>query len=126
MDVISPSVRVRCNGRNMELDVLAYSNRGIDEAYIVEVKSHLKEPSLQQLLRALRNFPDFFPRLRGCKLYGILAAVDASREMRKRVLRHGLYFARIHDDVFRLDVPEGFRPRAFPNPVMAAEGGKES
>ena len=116
MDVISPSVRVRCNGRNMELDVLAYSERGVNEAYIVEVKSHLRERSLQQLLRALKNFPDFFPGLQGRKLYGILAAVDASPETRQRVLRQGIYFARIKDDVFRLDLPEGFRPRAFPNP----------
>ena len=113
INVIAPCIQASCNDRNMELDVLASSD---DEAYIVEVKSHLKKRSLKKLLRALKNFPDFFPRQRGCKLYGILAAVDASPETRRRVLRHGLYFARIKDDVFRFDVPEGFRPRAFPNP----------
>lgn len=47
------------------------------------------------------------------KLYGILAAVDIPRDVRAKVLRSGIYLARIHDEEFELEVPEGFEPRAY-------------
>jgi hypothetical protein len=65
------------------------------------------------LLRTLEVFPTFFPEHRGKKLYGILAAVDIPDELRPGVLQHGLFLARIHDDLFELQVPEGFEARSF-------------
>ena len=47
------------------------------------------------------------------KLYGILAAVHISESLRQRVLGQGLYLARIHNDLFELQVPEDFQPRRF-------------
>jgi len=44
------------------------------------------------------------------RLHGILSAVDLSAEMRERVLRAGFYVARIHDQIFALDVPDDFQP----------------
>lgn len=46
IEVISPSVRVSKNGIDAEIDVLAYSNSAINEAYIVEVKSHRREEAI--------------------------------------------------------------------------------
>lgn len=37
---------------------------------------------------------------------------ETNREA-ERVLRSGIYLARIHDEEFELQVPEGFQPRAF-------------
>lgn len=112
MTAVAPSLRIRKNGRSMELDVLAYSHE-IDEVYVVEVKSHLREDGLQQMLRILRDFRDFFPEHRDKKVFGILAAVDVSDEMAGRVLSAGLYLARIHDEEFQLQVPSDFQPRVF-------------
>lgn len=42
----------------------------------------------------------------------ILAAVDARPRMEK-ALREGFYLARIHDGQLELQVPDGFKPRAF-------------
>lgn len=113
MDVVAPRVRARRNGHAMEVDVLAYSNDPEGDVYVVEVKSHLREDALEQMRRILAEFRDYFPVHRDKKIYGILAAVDAPQELAKKVLREGLYLARIHDGQFEIQVPEGFQPRAF-------------
>jgi hypothetical protein len=113
MEVISPSVRVSKAGKHMELDVLAYANGPVNAAYIVEVKSHAREESIAQLKTLLHRFRDFFPEHRDKQLYGILAAVDLSASLREKALQEGLYVAHIHDEVFTLDIPEDFQPRAF-------------
>lgn len=113
MEVISPSVRISKEGEDVELDVMAYANGIINSVYVVEVKSHLREEAIEQLLGILRRFPRFFPEHRDKKLYGILAAVDIPKELKPKVLAQGLYLARIHDDVFELETPEGFRGKSF-------------
>jgi hypothetical protein len=111
MEIISPSVRVSKQGQHLEIDVLAYANSNINTAYIVEVKSHAREESIEQLKELLEKFPVFFPEHQHKKLYGILAAVDLSSTMKERILKEGLYVARIHDEVFELDTPSNFRPK---------------
>jgi len=113
MEYFSPNVEVHKNGESMELDVLSYSNENIKEVYIVEVKSRLKEEHIQEMLRDLKCFPRFFPEHGDKALYGIIAAVNVSDQMKKRVLDNGLYLAVIRDDTFNLEVPEGFQPRRF-------------
>ena len=114
MDVISTRDLSRKNGHSMELDVLAYSKSPeIKEAYIVEVKSLLREDGLQQMKRILRDSREFFPVLADKKVYGVIAAVDFSDDVRAKVLREGIYLARIHDEEFELEIPEDFKPRAF-------------
>ncbi|WP_330202776.1 DUF3782 domain-containing protein [Cyanobacterium sp. DS4] len=113
MNVISPSVRVRKDGEEIEIDVLAYSNGEINTVYIVEVKSHAKEEAIDQLKNILGRFHHFFPEHGRKRVYGILTAVDMSADVRKRALQEGLYVARIHDDVFKLDTPKDFQPLAW-------------
>ncbi|WP_295578508.1 DUF3782 domain-containing protein [uncultured Lamprocystis sp.] len=113
MEVISPSVRATKDGQHLEIDVLAYANGAVNAAYLVEVKSHLREEAITQLQNLLHRFRDFFPEHREKRLYGILAAVDLTPTLRERVLREGFYVARIHDQVFTLEVPAGFEPRAY-------------
>lgn len=114
MTTINPSVRVKDKqGNEYEIDVLAYTNGDVNTAIIVEVKSHLREEGIEQILKQLANFPELFPELSNKKLYGILAAVDANQHLQKQVLKKGLYFAKIHDDQFSLCVPKGFKPICF-------------
>ena len=112
-DVIGTRMIGRNNGNRMELDVIAYANRGLDEVYVVEVKSHLREDGLQRMIRNLKDFHKFFPGHQGKKVYGILAYVDAPEDVCRRALEAGLYLARIHDGLFEIEVPEGFQPWAF-------------
>lgn len=113
MEVVSPSVRASKDGEHLEIDVLAYANGKVNAVYVVEVKSHLREEAIEQLLSTLSRFGHFFPEHNSKKLYGILAAVDAPAGLKEKVLRHGLYLARIHDDVFELETPDDFQPRCF-------------
>src|SRR5436305_6206575 len=113
MDVISPRILSRKNGSSMELDVLAYSNSKVNEVYIVEVKSHLRQEGIDQMKKILREFHRYFPGHAGKKVYGILAVVDINDELRAKVLQEGIYLALIHDDEFSLQVPDDFQPRAF-------------
>ena len=113
MEVISPSVRVSKEGQHLEIDVLAYTNGELNIAYIVEVKSHVRQEDITQLKSILQRFRRFFPEHKDKKLYGILAAVDLSPELREKILQEGLYVARIHDQVFELDIPDNFPPQTY-------------
>lgn len=113
MEVISPSVRVRKNGLDAEIDVLAYANSAINEAYVVEVKSHLREEGITQLSDIMANFKQLFPEHKDKKIYGIIAAVDISDSLKKRVLNAGFYLARIKDETFTLETPDDFRAKCF-------------
>ena len=113
MEVISPSVRVSKGGQHLEIDVLAYTNGNLNTAYIVEVKSHAREDSITQLKSILQRFRTFFPEHKDKQLYGILASVDLSNELRTKILQEGLYLARIHVQVFELDIPENFQPQSY-------------
>jgi RecB family endonuclease NucS len=113
METISPSVRVSKNGQHIEIDVLAYANGNLNTAYVVEVKSHTREESIAQLKSILQRFRTFFPEHKDKQLYGILAAVDLSNELREKILQEGLYVARIHDQVFELDIPDNFQPKTY-------------
>ena len=113
METISPSMRVSKGGEQMEIDVLAYANGNLNTAYIVEVKSHPREESIAQLKSILQRFRLFFPEHKDKRFYGILAAVDLSPGLRTKILQEGLYVARIHDQVFELDIPEDFHPQTF-------------
>jgi hypothetical protein len=111
MEIISPSVRASKQGQHLEIDVLAYANGDINTAYIVEVKSDAREEAIDQLKTLLERFRTFFPEHHHKKLYGILAAVDLPFGERERILKEGLYVARIHDEVFEMDTPSEFQPK---------------
>ena len=113
MDTIMPRIRKYRNGVQLEIDVLGYVNGDLNRAVVVEVKSHLREDGIQQMLSILERFPTFYPEHADKELVGVLAVVDAPHELRTRVLAEGLYLARIHDEVFTLDVPEGFQHHDF-------------
>ncbi len=113
LDVSSPRVRARRNGESIELDAFAYSNRGIDMALVAEVKSRFREEHLAAMKKKLTSFPKFFPEHKDKELRGLVAAVDLPEQLAGRVLREGLYLARIRNDTFVLDLPDDFEPRAW-------------
>ena len=114
IEVIFPSVRIYKKGEEqMRIDLLAYANAPINTAYVVDVKNHPVEDSITRLKGILQRFRLFFPEHKDKRLYGILASVDLSNELRTKILQEGLYVARIHDQVFELDIPDNFQPRTY-------------
>ena len=126
LNIVNPRAKARLNGRTLEIDVLAFDSRGErNEVYIVEVKSHLTEEGIEQILKTIEDFPKFFSHLSDRKICGIIAAVDIPENLRKEVLRKGLYLARISDDTFKLQVPPGFKPKAFGRNGEAEANGQK-
>jgi hypothetical protein len=113
MDVILPRARAYRNGHSLELDMLGFSNKEHGSAYIVEIKSRFREDEFQQVLNTLQEAPKFFLQLRDKRLYGIVVAVDIPENMRRRVIKAGLYLVLPHEDTFKLAVPRDFKPVAF-------------
>ena len=115
MESVALRQKKRKHGKTMEMDVFAYSNFRSNEAFVVEVRSHLKEEGYERLLQVLRDFPTFFPEHADKRLFGILACVDAPEHLERRVLRSGIYLAKIHDETFRIEVPDDFVPKSYQN-----------
>jgi hypothetical protein len=113
MSEIAPRVLSFRNGDAIELDMLAHANHEINEVYVAEIKTHLRQDGIDQILEHLRVFPQFFPDHRG-KLYGILAALEAPPELQRKVIKEGLYLMLVSGEVLEMRVPVDFQPRAFP------------
>ncbi|MCI0525443.1 MAG: DUF3782 domain-containing protein [Acidobacteria bacterium] len=113
MTQFAPRHKAKLNGRTIEIDALAYDDVSRKEAYIVEVKSRLDPLGIDQILQTIADAPKFIPALRGLKIFGIVAAVEIPDNLRKEVIKRGLYLARISDDTFKLAVPRDFKPKDF-------------
>jgi hypothetical protein len=104
----------------MELELIGLRNGGSPAVVAAEVKSALNRRELQQFLKNLGRFFEFLPQFRGHKLYGIVAAVDASADVESEALRNGVYVARMSNEVFELKKPESFVPRDFAEGAASA------
>jgi len=113
MDSIATRYKVRQQGRVLELDVFGHTNGMANQAVIVEVKSHLREEHIEQILQQLREVKTFLPEHANKTFVGILAVVDSTEYLRQNVLNEGLYYAEIHHDIFQVKVPENFKARIF-------------
>jgi len=117
MESISFRHKKQKGGELLELDILAYSNGVKNEVFVVEIKSHLLEREFAQILNTMHQFSEFFPEHHDKTLYGMVAVVDASKELKQKILNEGLYLALIHDDQFTLKTPKNFKPKAFYQPI---------
>jgi hypothetical protein len=103
--------------KETELDLLGASNGETRVVVAAEVKSVLNQRELEKFVRNLGRFFEFFPQFKGYKLYGVLAAVESSKEMEQAALAQGICLARMHGDIFRLKAPPGFQPKDFAEPT---------
>ena len=113
------SFDARCKRRNkegilMEADAVASTNSGTNQVFMVEVKSYLTQRGLQQTLKNLQRFKQFFPEHQDQELFGVLAYTDIEKEaLKQQVLEHGIYLAHVFDGLFELQVSDTFQARAF-------------
>jgi len=114
VDAITTNYRIKHQNQVvLELDVFAHSNGVLNTAFIVEVKSHVREEHIGQLLNQLNLFRTYFPEHANKKLYGILAGVNIPEDVRQQVYREGLYLATISGEHFCLQNSENFQAKAF-------------
>ena len=117
MTTVTTRYKTRRDNETIEIDVLGLANGALNTVMVVEVKSHFKERDIEQMLRLMDRFTEFFPEHKGKKLYGIMAYVDGSEETRQMALNGGFYVAHIHDEIFDLDTVTPFIPRDFSQPA---------
>jgi hypothetical protein len=108
-----PRTKIKRNGQVIELDAFAYADSEINTAVVVEIKSHLKGKDVEQVLKIMERFSDFFPEHKDKKLYGIIAYIDASEEGKNLALKKGFYLANIHDEIFDLEISTKYTPKDF-------------
>ncbi len=113
MTEIAQRVQALRNGNAIEIDMVGHANDRVNEVYIAEIKTKLRQDGVDQILEHLRVFPEFFPHHRGKELYGILAAIEAPADMQRQVLKKGIYLMLVSEDACELREPEGFQPRDF-------------
>ncbi|MGK5093991.1 DUF3782 domain-containing protein, partial [Deltaproteobacteria bacterium TL4] len=113
MDTFLTRLRKRKEGKNMEVDAVAYTNGTVNELYVIEIKSRLEQRDLDQTLEILKNFRMFFPEFSDKTIRGMVVYVDTESSVREDVLQSGLYLAAIHDEVFSLETPANFTPKTF-------------
>jgi hypothetical protein len=110
---VGPRAKAYQNGSQLEIDVLGYANGTVNTAVVVEIKSHLRDEHVDQLLETLARFPHYFPDHANKRLYGILAGVHAPESICKLAMKKGLFVARITEDNFELAVPRTFEGKDF-------------
>jgi hypothetical protein len=113
VELISENVAKRKKNKHLELDVFGYSNSVRNEAYIVEVKSTLQLDAIEQIEKIMLNFRELMPEHADKKLYGIISAIKATKNLIEEVNKHGFYFATVKDGFFKVVVPKGFKPKVF-------------
>ena len=113
MTTIMPRARTRRNGEEIEIDVLATANEGINLAMVVEVKSRVGWKSIEQLQRIVSRFREIHPEHRDKAVMGILAGVDWERGIQAKAREAGFLTASIRDEIFTLTTPEGFETRRW-------------
>jgi len=113
LDTVAPRIKRQKNGSNVELDVLSYSNSGKNTAIVVEIKSNLKYDDIIEFLDLLKKFPKFFPEHKDKKIYGMMAAVSISPEIKAKAEKFGLYVVKISDETFRLISDRKFKAKDF-------------
>ena len=109
----SQRVKKRMNGESIEMDAFGYENSTVNTAVVVEIKSHLRDDSVEQIERIMEDFPRFFPDHADKKLYGIIACVNAPDNIKNLLRKKGIYLAVLHDDIFELHDFKNFTPKDF-------------
>jgi len=113
MDFVAPvpQRRKREDGRNLEADMLGWTNGTDNRVIVVEIKSQLGVRDLDQLDAILLRLGEFFPEHRGKTAEGMIAAVGITEPMESLVHQRGFHLAKASDDNFELADPVGFQPR---------------
>ena len=92
------------DGSEIELDAFGFTNGTLNNAVVVEVKTHLQSKHIYEFRELLKNFKPNFPEFASKHLYGILVTARiVSKELRKEIFDNGLHLAIVHDNVFGLE-----------------------
>ncbi|MEO0143382.1 MAG: hypothetical protein ABIL89_01190 [candidate division WOR-3 bacterium] len=109
--VVKPSSVKTKDGDNYEIDGLAV---GRDFVIIIETKTTVRENSLKQLEKNINRFLEFYPEYRNYKLYGAIAGIKISEDIKNLAEKKGFFVIEHKDgkDVKILN-SKNFKPKDF-------------
>ena len=91
------------DGKEIEFDAFGFTNGSVNNAVVVEVKTHLQSKHIYEFKQELADFKQNFPEFKDKHLYGILVTARVvSKELRHEIFENGLHLAIVHDEVFNL------------------------
>ena len=113
MEIITPMFNIRKHGREEEYDMLALSNGGRNEGFIVEIKSHLRLEDVQQMKRKTEELFEWMPGQRQTTFHAMIAYVTGDADIKRQIIENGWYLAHVGEELFEMEVPEGFQGKAY-------------
>ncbi|MEO0196652.1 MAG: hypothetical protein ABIL78_01930 [candidate division WOR-3 bacterium] len=104
---------IRRGGDNYEIDGLAI---GKDFVIVIETKTKFRKEDFEQLENNLNRFFEFYPFYRGYKLYGAIAGIRITENIRNLAEKKGFFVIEHKDgkDVKILN-SKNFKPKDFSN-----------
>jgi hypothetical protein len=110
VDKVSQRVKVRKNGREMEIDILA-----INQGYVVliEAKSTLSVENVNEHLQNLRDFKFFFPEYADRKIIGAVAGIVIDAGADRYAYKCGLFVIGQSGETVKILNDKKFVPNAW-------------
>ena len=107
MDFVGPvpQRRKKEDGRNLEADMVGWTNGTDNRVIIVEIKSQVGVRDLDQLDAILQRFGEFFAEHRGKTAEGMIAAVGITEPKESLVHPRGFHLPKASDDRCRPTIP---------------------
>jgi hypothetical protein len=107
---VFPRVKNRKNGRQMEIDLLLTNT---DYAVLVEAKSTLKVQDVDDHLKRLDDFKDFFPEHKNKKVFGAVAGIVIEEDADRHAYQKGLFVLGQSGETMKVLNDEKFRPKTW-------------
>ena len=97
----------------IQIDAIGFTNSERNEVLIIEVKTQLRKEDIKQIKNHLKRLDYFYPEHKDKKKYGLIAALSANKKLVDELYKDGIYFAKIKNDILKLDIPEDFVPQDY-------------
>ena len=85
---------------------------------IVEVKSKLRQEDIDQMKRKMSEVFFWLPEHTKKTFYGMVAYVSGHSNLKRQIIENGWYLAHVGDELFEMEAPMGFQPRAYQSDSM--------
>ncbi len=107
----SRRVESQVNGHHMELDIVLENDV---DTVVIEVKSLVKVPDVDDLLTDLSKLPTYFARFAGRHVYGAIAGLEFAEGADAYAFRRGLFVLALSGEgMVKIKNGQNFRPKDF-------------
>ncbi len=110
VEKISRRVEKQKNGKKMEIDLLVENQKYV---LVIEVKITLNVEEINEHLKVLQKFKQFFPEFKGRKVVGAVAGIVIDEGADKYAYRKGLFIIGQTGESVNILNEDGFEPKLW-------------